>query len=161
MQLEAGSGGGGAVSPFLEMGAYEALWLRPGTTFLSPPALFAGRPRPGGDRNPAVARVSAREHRAAAATGGGFPGDQPGAAAALRGAELAARPRLFPARNVTLAALAAATVVVDASGEQSGTLIQARVALRQGRRLFVLDSCFRDGAGGAAGGAGGGAGADV
>ena len=35
MQLELRSGGlaTGSVSPFVEMGAYEALWLRPGTTF--------------------------------------------------------------------------------------------------------------------------------
>ena len=52
----------------------------------------------------------------------------------------------FPARNATLAALTQATVVVEVSGETSGTLIQARAALGQGRRLFVLDSCFRDGA---------------
>lgn len=50
----------------------------------------------------------------------------------------------FPARNVTMAALSAATVVVEAAGESSGTLIQARAALGQGRPLFVLDSCFRD-----------------
>ena len=41
MRREAGSG---AVSPFLEMGAYEALWLRPGTTFRSLAARFAARP---------------------------------------------------------------------------------------------------------------------
>ena len=50
----------------------------------------------------------------------------------------------FPARNVTMAALTAATVVVEAAGESSGTLIQARAALSQGRHLFVLDNCFRD-----------------
>ena len=46
MQLEAGSGGlaSGAVSPYLEMGAYEALWLRPGTTFRSLAARFAACP---------------------------------------------------------------------------------------------------------------------
>ena len=45
MQLDLGSGGlaTGAVSPFREMGAYEALWLRPGTTFRSLAARF-GRP---------------------------------------------------------------------------------------------------------------------
>lgn len=43
-----------------------------------------------------------------------------------------------------MAALTAATVVVEAAGESSGTLIQARVALGQGRHLFVLDNCFRD-----------------
>ena len=50
----------------------------------------------------------------------------------------------FPARNVTMAALTAATIVVEAAGEKSGTLIQARAALAQGRHLFVLDNCFRD-----------------
>ncbi len=49
----------------------------------------------------------------------------------------------FPERNVTMSALTEATVIVEA-GETSGTLIQARAALRQGRRFFVLDSCFRN-----------------
>ena len=57
----------------------------------------------------------------------------------------------FPARNATLAALTQATIVVEVSGETSGTLIQARAAVGQGRCLFVLDSCFRDGAAWAAG----------
>ena len=49
----------------------------------------------------------------------------------------------FPERNVTMSALTEATVIVEA-GETSGTLIQARAALRQGRKLFVLDSAFRN-----------------
>jgi len=49
----------------------------------------------------------------------------------------------FPARNVTMSALTEATVIVEA-GETSGTLIQARAALAQGRKLFVLDNCFRN-----------------
>lgn len=49
----------------------------------------------------------------------------------------------FPERNVTMSALTEATVIVEA-GETSGTLIQARAALNQNRKLFVLDSCFRD-----------------
>ena len=49
----------------------------------------------------------------------------------------------FPERNVTMSALTEATIIVEAS-ETSGTLIQARAALRQGRKLFVLDSCFRN-----------------
>ena len=49
----------------------------------------------------------------------------------------------FPERNVTMSALTEATVIVEA-GETSGTLIQARAAIRQERKLFVLDSCFRD-----------------
>ena len=49
----------------------------------------------------------------------------------------------FPERNVVMSALTEATIIVEA-GQTSGTLIQARAALQQGRRLFVLDSCFRD-----------------
>jgi DNA processing protein len=47
----------------------------------------------------------------------------------------------FPERNVTMSALTDATIIVEA-GETSGTLIQARAALDQGRKLFILDSCF-------------------
>lgn len=49
----------------------------------------------------------------------------------------------FPERNVTMSALTEATIIVEA-GETSGTLIQARAALQQGRKLFILDSCFRN-----------------
>ena len=49
----------------------------------------------------------------------------------------------FPERNVTMSALTEATIIVEA-GETSGTLVQARAAIRQGRKLFVLDSCFRN-----------------
>ncbi len=49
----------------------------------------------------------------------------------------------FPERNVTMSALTEATVIVEA-GNTSGTLIQARHALQQGRKLFILDSCFRN-----------------
>jgi DNA processing protein len=48
----------------------------------------------------------------------------------------------FPERNITMSALTEATIIVEA-GETSGTLIQARAALQQGRKLFILDSCFR------------------
>lgn len=48
----------------------------------------------------------------------------------------------FPARNVTMSALTKATIIVEA-GNTSGTLIQARAALAQNRKLFILDSCFR------------------
>lgn len=48
----------------------------------------------------------------------------------------------FPARNVTMSALTEGTVIVEA-GETSGTLTQARAALQQGRKLFILDSCFQ------------------
>ena len=49
----------------------------------------------------------------------------------------------FPARNVTMSALTMATVIVEA-GNTSGTLVQARAALAQGRKLFILESCFRN-----------------
>ena len=49
----------------------------------------------------------------------------------------------FPERNITMSALTEATIIVEA-GDTSGTLIQARAALRQGRKLFILDSCFRN-----------------
>lgn len=49
----------------------------------------------------------------------------------------------FPERNVTMSALTEATVIVEA-GNTSGTLIQARHALQQGRKLFILDNCFRN-----------------
>src|SRR6266700_839522 len=42
-----------------------------------------------------------------------------------------------------MSALTEATIIVEA-GETSGTLVQARAALQQGRKLFILDSCFRD-----------------
>lgn len=50
----------------------------------------------------------------------------------------------FPERNATMSALTDATVIVEA-GETSGTLIQAKAALEQGRKLFVLESCFGQG----------------
>ena len=49
----------------------------------------------------------------------------------------------FLERNVVMSALTEATIIVEA-GQTSGTLIQARAALQQGRKLFVLDSCFRN-----------------
>ena len=48
----------------------------------------------------------------------------------------------FPERNVTMSALTEATVIVEA-GETSGTLVQARAALHQERKLLILDSCFK------------------
>lgn len=50
----------------------------------------------------------------------------------------------FPERNVTMSALTEGTVIVEA-GETSGTLTQARAALHQGRKLFILESCFARG----------------
>ena len=42
-----------------------------------------------------------------------------------------------------MSALTQATVIIEAS-ETSGTLYQARAALNQGRKLFILDSCFNN-----------------
>ena len=49
----------------------------------------------------------------------------------------------FPERNITMSALTEATVIVEA-GETSGTLTQARAAIAQGRKLFILDNCFQN-----------------
>jgi len=49
----------------------------------------------------------------------------------------------FPERNVTMSAVSHATVIVEAS-DTSGTLTQAHAALQQGRKLFILDNCFRN-----------------
>ncbi len=43
-----------------------------------------------------------------------------------------------------MAALSEATVIVEAS-ETSGTLTQARACLQQGKKLFILNSCFEVG----------------
>lgn len=47
----------------------------------------------------------------------------------------------FPERNVTMSALSQATVIVEAS-DTSGSLIQARAALKQKRKLFIMENCF-------------------
>lgn len=49
----------------------------------------------------------------------------------------------FPERNATMSALTEGTIIVEA-GETSGTLTQARAALFQGRKLFILESCFNN-----------------
>jgi len=49
----------------------------------------------------------------------------------------------FPERKITMSALTDATVIVEAT-ESSGTLTQARAAIRQNRKLFILDSCLQD-----------------
>lgn len=49
----------------------------------------------------------------------------------------------FPERNKTMSALTDATIIVEAS-ETSGTLIQAKAALDQGRLLFILESNFQN-----------------
>jgi DNA processing protein len=50
--------------------------------------------------------------------------------------------RFFPERNITMSALTEATIIVEA-GDTSGTLVQARAALKQGRKLFILENCFK------------------
>jgi DNA processing protein len=49
----------------------------------------------------------------------------------------------FPQRNETMSALSEATIIVEAS-DTSGTLTQARAALAQKRKLFILNSCFEN-----------------
>jgi len=49
----------------------------------------------------------------------------------------------FPQRNITMSALTRATIIIEA-GDTSGTLMQARAAVDQGRQLFIMDSCFRN-----------------
>jgi DNA processing protein len=49
----------------------------------------------------------------------------------------------FRERNVTMAALTRASIIVEA-GEMSGARILARAAVEQDRPLFILDRCFRD-----------------
>lgn len=49
----------------------------------------------------------------------------------------------FPQRNVTMSALTKATIIVEAS-DTSGTLMQAKAAIQQGRKLFIMDECFAD-----------------
>jgi DNA processing protein len=50
--------------------------------------------------------------------------------------------RSFPMRNAVMSGIALATVVVEAS-ETSGARMQARLALAQGRPVFLLDSLTR------------------
>lgn len=49
----------------------------------------------------------------------------------------------FPERNITMSALTQATIIVEA-GETSGTLIQAKAALQQGRKLIILENNFQN-----------------
>jgi DNA processing protein len=57
--------------------------------------------------------------------------------------DVAANSDFFPARNATMSALTEATIIVEA-GEMSGALVQARHALKQRRKLFILESCFQN-----------------
>ncbi len=49
----------------------------------------------------------------------------------------------FPERNVTMAALSDATIIVEAS-DSSGSHAQAKACFDQGKKLFILDSCFKN-----------------
>ena len=49
----------------------------------------------------------------------------------------------FPERNKTMVALSQATIIIEA-GQTSGTLTQAREAIKKGRKLFILNSCFEN-----------------
>lgn len=58
-----------------------------------------------------------------------------------RGRGIAFNRQFFPERNKTMAALTEATIIVEA-GETSGTLVQANAALKQGRKVFILNNNF-------------------
>lgn len=49
----------------------------------------------------------------------------------------------FVERNAIMSAISEATIIVEAS-DTSGTLTQARAAIQQGRKLFILNSCFEN-----------------
>jgi DNA processing protein len=53
------------------------------------------------------------------------------------------KPYCFPLRNATMSGLTLGTVVIEAT-DQSGSLIQARKALEQGRKLFIPRSAFEN-----------------
>lgn len=54
-------------------------------------------------------------------------------------------PGSFPIRNRTMALISQATVIVEA-GNSSGSLSQGWESLRLGRRLFIMDSVFKNSA---------------
>lgn len=49
----------------------------------------------------------------------------------------------FPERNITMAALSEATIIVEAS-DTSGTHTQAKACFDQGKKLIILNSCFEN-----------------
>lgn len=49
----------------------------------------------------------------------------------------------FPRRNATMAAISKGTIIVEAS-DTSGSLTQARACIQQGKKLFILESCFKN-----------------
>jgi DNA processing protein len=57
--------------------------------------------------------------------------------------DVSANSAFFPARNTTMSALTEATIIIEA-GEMSGALVQARQALKQSRKLFILENCFQN-----------------
>lgn len=57
--------------------------------------------------------------------------------------ELGSNAFFFLERRITMSALTEATIVVEADGA-SDTEVHAGAALAQGRKLFILDRCFRD-----------------
>ncbi len=48
----------------------------------------------------------------------------------------------FPQRNKVIASISDSIVIIEAA-DKSGTVIQAREAIAQGKKLFILDSCFK------------------
>jgi len=139
------------VSPLKEMGAYEALWLEQGASFKRIAERFANDeaalpsdfvPMETSSRTAqevlmrlkkaGVHRFGVRIHHA---------GDSQ--VPVLRYAEqhIGQNRLFFPERNATMSALTEATIIVEAS-DTSGTLTQARAAIHQGRKLFILNSCF-------------------
>ncbi len=49
----------------------------------------------------------------------------------------------FPRRTMTMASISEATVIVEAS-DTKGSLVQARECLKQNKKLFIMDSCFKN-----------------
>ena len=49
----------------------------------------------------------------------------------------------FPRRNLTMASISEATIIIEAS-DTSGSLIQADKCCKLGKKLFILDSCFKN-----------------
>lgn len=49
----------------------------------------------------------------------------------------------FPERNAVMSAISLGSIIIEA-GETSGTLTQARAAIQQGRKLFILENNFNN-----------------
>jgi DNA processing protein len=65
---------------------------------------------------------------------------EPSVEGKLRAAKLA---RLLVDDGFTVSALTKATIIIEA-GERSGALVQGRHALKQSRKLFILENCFQN-----------------